>query len=78
VADIIDRAKQLEMDQRQRAIDSQLAQSQETEEPLEEGGVRYCLDCGIDIDPDRLKARPQSVRCVECKTIKEKKDARYA
>lgn len=76
--DQLDQAKRIEMEQRQREIDAQIAKGAETETPDEEGGIRYCLSCAIEIDKKRLAARPESVRCVDCKTEKEKREAHYA
>jgi len=76
--DQLDRAKQIEMRQRQQALESQRAKARETEAPDEVGGVRYCLDCGDAIPKARLTARPESVRCVECKGFTEKRGAHYA
>ena len=32
------------------------------------GEVRYCIDCGAKIDPRRLDAVPNAVRCVRCQS----------
>lgn len=69
--DEADRAKTLEQEDRQRALDAHANRSRETEQPREVDGVRICLDCGEPIDPARLQARPESVRCIWCKHIKE-------
>lgn len=76
--DDFDRAAALELETRQRALQNQLAHSCETEQPYEEDGIRYCLDCGDQIPASRLQARPESVRCVDCKTIKEQQDKHHA
>lgn len=78
MVDELDRAKALEMRERQAALARTLARGQEREPPLEVDGVRVCLDCGEPIPPERLAARPQSVRCVECKERKEKKERLWA
>ena len=28
----------------------------------------YCVDCGVEIPPGRIKAIPGAIRCVECQT----------
>jgi DnaK suppressor protein len=33
---------------------------------MDEGTYGVCADCGREIDPARLEARPLSIRCVEC------------
>lgn len=35
---------------------------------IEDGTYGICVDCGTDIAPERLEFRPNSVRCVTCKT----------
>lgn len=72
--DDVDKAKNIEMQARQIALDQQLAAGQETEQPDEHHGVRYCLDCGEPIPLERLIVRPESVRCIDCKTLKEKQN----
>lgn len=72
--DDLDRAKVLEMRERQAALERTLAQGQETEAPLIIDGRRCCIDCGQAISPARLAARPQSVRCIHCKTKREQQD----
>lgn len=74
--DEIDRAQRQEQRTRDLAIKAALNNGREIEQPDEENGIRYCLDCGLDIPNDRLKVRPDSVRCVECKNIKEIRDRR--
>lgn len=76
--DQLDKAKDIELDHRKRSLDSQLKKSIETEEPHEVDGIRYCLDCDDKIPNARLVARPESVRCVDCKSMKEDRDSRYA
>lgn len=36
---------------------------------LEEGTYGYCSSCGNPIAPERLEARPESTRCVTCKSL---------
>ncbi|HHO59902.1 MAG TPA: TraR/DksA family transcriptional regulator [Thiotrichales bacterium] len=76
--DDLDRAKELEMQHRSIALKNQQSKAQETETPLEIDGVRCCLDCYQPIQEARLKARPESVRCIDCKTYKEEMEKRYA
>ena len=33
-----------------------------------------CMDCGDEIEPERLKALPYAVRCVGCQGKKERKE----
>ena len=74
--DVFDRAEELEAHHREVSIKAQLEQGREKELPDEEDGIRYCLDCGMTIDKERLQARPESVRCVDCKSIKEQRGKR--
>ena len=34
---------------------------------IAEGKYGICLNCGKEIDPARMEARPESVYCVDCK-----------
>ena len=72
--DEIDRAQRQEQRTRDLAIKAALSNGRETEQPDEENGIRYCLDCGLDIPKKRLVARPDSVRCVDCQHIKEQRN----
>lgn len=69
--DEIDRAQRQEQRTRDMAIKAQLQRDIETDKPDEENGIRYCLDCGLEIPKARLEKRPESVRCVDCKEIQE-------
>ena len=42
------------------AVDAALAR-------ISEGKYGICLNCGKEIDPARMEARPESVYCVDCK-----------
>ena len=77
MADDLDRAKDLEMKQRDVALQNQLDNAVEREQPLVIDGKRCCVDCGMPIPGQRLKARPQSVRCIDCKTYKEFQEKQY-
>lgn len=72
--DDADHAKELEMADRELAISAHKERSKEIEPPLEVYGVRICLDCYEEIPEERLRVRPESVRCVSCKEIKEQKE----
>lgn len=74
MVDELDRAKVLEMREREASLRRTLAAGRETEAPRVIDGVRHCLDCGEPIDKERLAARPESVRCIDCKERKEKKE----
>lgn len=49
-----------------RAIDTAL-------ERIAKGEYGVCSDCGEAIAPDRLKANPMALRCVECQTKSERR-----
>jgi DnaK suppressor protein len=72
--DDLDRAKDLELSHRKAALthqQEQAAQDNDTN-PLIIDGVRVCVDCREPIPEERLKARPEAERCIDCKTTKEK------
>lgn len=76
MVDVIDRAQKREQEDNRLALKAALINDVETEQPDEENGIRYCLDCGEPIPNNRLEARPDAVRCVECKDIKDKRSKR--
>ena len=56
----------------------QLAEIEKALERIESGEFGICETCGEDIAPGRLRARPFSVECVECKSQEESRASRYA
>ncbi|HHW4286133.1 TPA: TraR/DksA family transcriptional regulator [Yersinia enterocolitica] len=68
--DVFDRASDMEIDDRQRALNAHLNRVKET--PIEYGS---CNDCGESIPPQRLAI--SAVRCVTCQQIKELKEAQH-
>ena len=74
--DEVDHAKEREMLHRKLALEAQLNKPDRGpgEEPVEIEGVRVCLDCFDPIPPARLEAKPDAVRCVDCKERWEKKN----
>ena len=45
-------------------------------ERIENGTYGECQECGEEISPERLKARPESRLCVACKELAEKSQRR--
>lgn len=45
---------------------NRLHQVDEALERMDEGTYGVCVDCGEEIPPARLEARPLSIRCVDC------------
>jgi len=45
-------------------------------ERLQGQGRPDCLDCGEDIDPRRLHAVKNAVRCISCQDDHDKREAR--
>jgi len=43
-------------------------------ERIEEGSFGICESCGEDIAIERLKARPVTTQCIDCKTKEEAKE----
>jgi DnaK suppressor protein len=75
--DIIDRAQQNDREI-QQSVDNYLKRRGiDLFEPPERAqvidGIAYCVDCGLDIPPKRLEAKPDAVRCVECESRKERR-----
>ena len=68
MADIADRAEELERLEREEALARHAQAAAETEPPFEIEGRRVCLDCFEPLAKRRLKAAPRAVRCVDCQT----------
>ena len=75
--DDVDRAQKLEQEHRRRSVENELASHIEKDPSLVINGVRCCVDCGEPIPAERLAARPDAVRCIECKQAKEQKQKGY-
>ncbi|MGI1669988.1 MAG: TraR/DksA C4-type zinc finger protein [Neptuniibacter sp.] len=73
--DVIDHAKELELKQRQIALDKTLKNASEPQQEIIDGVV-ICIACGIDIPPARLAAKPNAARCIDCQQIEEQKHGR--
>ena len=43
-------------------------------ERIDEGTFGTCDDCGEDISVKRLKARPVTTQCIDCKTEEEARE----
>ncbi|MDT8383018.1 MAG: TraR/DksA C4-type zinc finger protein [Gammaproteobacteria bacterium] len=74
--DDLDRAKELEMEHRQRSIDAALSapdKGQGEQQRIDTRGRVICIDCTDIIPKERLKARPDAVRCIYCKQDWERK-----
>lgn len=44
-------------------------------ERIENGTYGICKECGDDINPKRLLARPIAILCIDCKEKQEKKES---
>ena len=73
--DILDRAKDVEMQQRDQALKLALA----VKEPAQEivNGRVLCIDCDAAIEMARLVAKPEAARCIHCQQVFEKKEQHY-
>ena len=72
--DALDDAAVLEQFDRDRALASQAARSIEPAQCIEQGVV-WCIDCDTPISPERLKARPEAARCIDCQHVHELREA---
>lgn len=66
-----DRNFELRIRDRERKL---LNKIREAMERLEDGEFGICEECGEDIGPARLKARPVTTLCIECKTEQERQE----
>ncbi|MGL0943370.1 TraR/DksA C4-type zinc finger protein [Vibrio vulnificus] len=67
----IDQAQELEQLFRDRALASHKKSMSHERPDEDECGNRYCLTCGVIIEPARIKAMPQACHCVSCQARKE-------
>ena len=44
---------------------------------IESGDYGVCEECGEEIAPARLEARPITLFCIDCKTLQEQKERQY-
>jgi DnaK suppressor protein len=72
--DILDHAKDVEMRQRQAALDKVLKHKEPAQDI--QAGVVICIDCTTPIEIARLSAKPNAARCIQCQTIEEKRHGR--
>lgn len=71
MTDAFDRASDLETEERERALNTHLNRVKERSD--HDG---FCNDCGNDIPPDRLLAKPDAVTCLTCQSIREQRRMR--
>ncbi len=64
MTDPVDRAQQLEQEQRDRAL------ARAKQHDVTTGSI-YCEECGEPIPKARREAQPNAVRCIECQQFKE-------
>ena len=64
MADLFDRAAELEQRQRDQALKAALNRPKET--PRQDETGRYCNDCNSKIPAARLTVVPDAVRCISC------------
>lgn len=61
-----------ELDQtRTDQLQAELAEIDDALQRLNTPGYGHCIDCDVVIPFDRLKTRPQALRCVGCQTAAE-------
>lgn len=70
--DEVDRAKVIEMRQRNAAIEMAKAKP-EPPQNIVDGDV-YCIDCDTLVGKQRLEAKPNASRCIDCQQIHEIKE----
>ena len=66
-----DRNFELRIRDRERRL---LGKIREALERIDEGEFGACEECGEDIGPARLRARPVTTYCIECKTEQERQE----
>jgi len=74
--DDADRAKIIEMQHRRAAVE--IAKTHPEPPQLIVNGIVLCMDCDAPQKENRLTAKPNAARCVECQTQHEKQERHYA
>src|SRR5205823_5345261 len=46
-------------------------------EKIDAGSYGICEECGEEISPARLEARPITLFCIDCKTLQEQRERQY-
>ncbi|HLG19361.1 MAG TPA: RNA polymerase-binding protein DksA [Bdellovibrionota bacterium] len=69
----IDRNFLLRIKDRERKL---ILKMKEALERIDDGSFGVCEICGEGIDEERLKARPVTTQCIECKTEMEEQERR--
>ena len=64
-----DRNFELRIRDRERKL---IGKIKEALERIEDGSFGICEECGEDISEERLKARPVTTLCIDCKKRQEK------
>ncbi len=79
-ADSKERAKQLEdsevVDALGNEARTELKKISATLAQMESGGFGICIECGIQVNEDRIKAYPYALECIDCATLDERSKAR--
>jgi DnaK suppressor protein len=57
------------------SLESSLARTERALAKLDEGSYGRCDACGASIGPERLKARPESVLCIDCASAAQRSPA---
>ena len=73
--DILDRAKELEIYQRNQALRHALAVKEPPQEII--NGRVLCIECDAAIEMARLAAKPEAARCIYCQQAFEQKELKY-
>lgn len=56
----------------------ELRQLEAAQDRLAQGNYGSCVDCGREIDFDRLLAQPSALRCLDCQAVHERTHAHAA
>ncbi len=69
-ADFAEEARQMENSEVASTLEhTAILQAQQIKasiERIDAGSYRECVDCGNQINPEKLRVRPHATRCVDC------------
>lgn len=74
--DDADRAKKIEQLHRRAALEMAKRHPEPPQKMI--AGNVLCIDCDDAISKERLAAKPDAARCIECQSIKDKKEKHRA
>lgn len=74
--DDADRAKEIEMRDRRAALKMAKHHPEPAQQIIDDEVL--CIDCDTPVSQERLKAKPNAARCIDCQSLHEMKGKHHA